>query len=831
MKGYATGSPPGGFAGRRAQMNGYGSPSYPPSDAGSDARSSAKALYERRKDYARDGVGRASEVSRYRVEVRRPPTSRGPAGAVGERAGGGGGRGAGPPPGPGAATASRPSRQHLTTFVLDRRDAVVTVDDGIRKLRLLLAKGRVWTQDMILRVDDRAVGLVDLESGNELEHFPLSTVQLCQAVLDACSYDSVLALACKDPAQSKPDLHLFQCDPVKADLICEDIESAIGDSRGGKPKRRPEVLRMVSQADGGIPPPPRAPAPAPPGTVTQVDVRSRVAAWSAWAADHGDLERSRQYQDPEESAEMTAARIDRDVQILNHTLDDIEFFVTKLQKAAEAFSELSKRKKAKRSKKKAPGEGVLTLRARPPPPDEFLDCFQKFKHGFNLLAKLKAHIQNPSAEDLVHFLFTPLNMVVQATGGPDLARSVLSPLPTRDTVDLLQGTVRAEEQQLWLSLGDAWIRTRAEWPRDQFVPPYVPRFRNGWEPPLLGSQAATPGAAPDEQDRHQLAESVAGMADHRREQERSRLSAEQATVPDFLPPDRGYGSRGAPQRRLARSKYDFTARNSSELSVMKDDVLEILDDRKQWWKVRGTGGDCGFVPNNILDPVRPQEPGLPRSDPPFTHTIQKQRPERSPRQPDPASIPAPPSTPAPAAGPLPPAGPAPAPKGAPAAGGGEGGGGGILRDSLKHKRPSGDGRKSQMEEVQDELAQRLTIGRGAAQKKFQAPRPTPPAVHVTYDSSPDQVKLWLQSKGFGPVTVTSLGVLTGAQLFSLNKDELRSVCPEGARVYSQITVQKAALEDNEGSSELQEIMRRRKEKIAAAGSDSGVESFDEGSGH
>ncbi|XP_038624015.1 uncharacterized protein LOC119946696 [Tachyglossus aculeatus] len=37
--------------------------------------------------------------------------------------------------------------------------------------------------------------------------------------------------------------------------------------------------------------------------------------------------------------------------------------------------------------------------------------------------------------------------------------------------------------------------------------------------------------------------------------------------------------------------------------------------------------------------------------------------------------------------------------------------------------------------------------------------------------------------------------------------------------------------DTEGSSELQEIMRRRKEKIAAAGSDSGVESFDEGSGH
>lgn len=38
-------------------------------------------------------------------------------------------------------------------------------------------------------------------------------------------------------------------------------------------------------------------------------------------------------------------------------------------------------------------------------------------------------------------------------------------------------------------------------------------------------------------------------------------------------------------------------------------------------------------------------------------------------------------------------------------------------------------------------------------------------------------------------------------------------------------------QDISGSSELQEIMRRRQEKISAAASDSGVESFDEGSSH
>ncbi|XP_065598642.1 epidermal growth factor receptor kinase substrate 8 isoform X1 [Cyrtonyx montezumae] len=828
MNGHISNTPPGGYGSYSPQINGYGSPTFAQAEREQNSRTSAKALYEQRKNYARDSASSISETSQYHVE-------------------------------------------HLTTFVLDRKEAMITVDDGIRKLKLLDAKGKVWTQDMILQVDDKAVSLVDLESKNELENFPLSTIQHCQAVMNACNYNSILALVCKEPTQNKPDLHLFQCDEIKASFIHEDIESAISDSKSGKQKKRLETLRMISSADGAIPPPPRAPAPVPPGTVTQVDVRSRVAAWSAWAAEQGDYEKHRQYPDHEETAEMIAARIDRDVQILNHILDDIEYFVTKLQKAAEAFAELSKRKKTKKSKKKGPGEGVLTLRSKPPPPDEFVDCFQKFKHGFNLLAKLKFHIQNPSATELVHFLFTPLHMVVQTTGGPELASTVLSPLLTKDTIDFLQYTVTSEEGQLWMSLGDTWTKARADWPKDQFIPPYVPRFRNGWEPPLLNFTGA-----PNEQELNNLAESVANFAEQQRKQEIKRLSTEPPSVPDYPPADgyafsntvykrgplldqgaavaafkqtvsrhvdRNYEAHNKTQtKKYAKCKYEFMARNNSELSVLKEEIVEILDDRKQWWKVRNKSGNTGFVPNNILDPLRNYEGGLGLPEPVYTRTIQKQRTDYVTKQPDQVpATPSPPPMPAPvpATVPLPPSTPAPIPVPVPKAPAtvsrqsstSSDSGGSVARDSQKHKQVPVDRRKSQMEEVQDELVHRLTIGRSNAQRKFHVPRPNIPVVNITYDSSPEDVKAWLQSKGFNPVTVNSLGVLTGAQLFSLNKEELRTVCPEGSRVYSQITVQKSALEANSGSSELQEIMRRRQEKISAAASDSGVESFDEASSH
>lgn len=49
----------------------------------------------------------------------------------------------------------------------------------------------------------------------ELENFPLSTIHLCQTVLNQTRYLSVLLLVCQDKEQHRPDIHFFHCDEVE----------------------------------------------------------------------------------------------------------------------------------------------------------------------------------------------------------------------------------------------------------------------------------------------------------------------------------------------------------------------------------------------------------------------------------------------------------------------------------------------------------------------------------------------------------------------------------------------------------------------------------------
>uniref|UniRef100_A0A663F685 Epidermal growth factor receptor kinase substrate 8-like protein 2 n=1 Tax=Aquila chrysaetos chrysaetos TaxID=223781 RepID=A0A663F685_AQUCH len=601
---------------------------------------------------------------------------------------------------------------------MDKSESIVTVDDAIRKLILLNSKEKIWTQEMLLQVNDKSIRLLDCESQEELEDFPLPTVQHCQTVLNQMRYSSILLLVCQDSEQHKPDIHFFNCDEVEAEMVHEDIESALADHKHGK-KIRPQTLKQSGTLwDSGFP------------------AACSLGSLSPWFV-----------------AFLSSQ------QILNCTLDDIEVFVARLQKAAEAFRQLNQRKKGKKNKKKGPAEGMLTLRARPPSEAEFIDCFQKTKLAFNLLAKLRKHIQNPSASELVHFLFGPLELIISSCGGPELAKSVVSPLLSKDATDFLRGHLTPKEINLWDSLGETWTRSRAEWPREANIPTYIPKFRNGWEPPVEIFRGA-----PWEIDIGHLQEELSpflvtltpffpfqlssanGYPYRNSSLKRGQTSDQTQAVDAFKQNvtqhvNRNFEAQGmALPKRYAKIRYDFTARNANELSVLKDEILEVLEDNKQWWKLLNRSGQAGYVPYNILDVVKLEE----------------------------------------------------------------------LEQVCKLIH--------QMDELNDELLKKITNNKiQPPQRNFKVEKPQQVFVPLTFESSTEEVKAWLEAKSFSKETVEHLGILTGAQLFSLNREELKKVCgDEGNRVYSKITVEKNQLEKSRGESELQEIMKRRQERIDSA---------------
>ncbi|TRY97042.1 hypothetical protein DNTS_001452 [Danionella cerebrum] len=660
--------------------------------ARSDSKISAKTLFEQRKKYSNSNVI-MQETSQYHV-------------------------------------------QHLSTFVMDKTESIATVDDAVKKLKLLDSKDKIWTQEMLLQVTDKSIKLLDCETKEELENFPLATVHHCQTLLKQTRYPSVLLIICQDNEQHKPDIHFFYCDEVEAEMVHADIDSALGDNTRGK-KMRPQTLKlnqekMKRQRETIIPPSEMNQAPGVKGRVATTDIKEELSM-----------------QDPESNMQL-AQRIEKDVQILNCALDDIEIFVARLHKAAEAFAQLNQRNRSKKNKKRGPAEGMLTLRAKPPSEGEFIDCLQKMKLSFNLLAKLQKHIQNPSASELVHFLFGPLEMILQSCGSPELARAVLSPHLSRDTVDFLRGHLTPKEMTIFELLGDGWTRPRADWPRDQCAPLYIPKFRNGWEPAVELFRSS-----PWETESVPLPKSPM--------QPKSPIQPEYRSKEIFgsqssLSSNGSFSS--AASRKYAKIRYHFVARNANELSVLQDEVLEVLEDDKQWWKLRNRSGQAGYVPYNILDVVKLEDPQA-TIEPPYSPSFRGQSPSGS-------------------------------------------------QGSDK------DGHTHQMDKVNDELLMLISSNKiHQPSRNFKVVRQS--AAPLTFDSSPAEVTTWLNAKGFSKPTVDRLGILTGAQLFSLNKDHLKAVCgDEGSRVFSQITVQKSQLEKSRGDSELQEIMKRQQEKIDSA---------------
>uniref|UniRef100_UPI00398F7732 epidermal growth factor receptor kinase substrate 8-like protein 3b n=1 Tax=Pristiophorus japonicus TaxID=55135 RepID=UPI00398F7732 len=464
--------------------------------------------------------------------------------------------------------------EHLTTCDLDSNN-MTSVDHCITKLKLLHAKGKIWGQDMLLQLIDTSFKMVDIETKDDLELFPIDAIQDSQAILNSCICNSLLALTIRDKNKRKTSVYMFQCEEVSADLIQTDIEKMIRGTKvelGKQDMLRNNLESMLPQHSR--PPYGKSAMTPPPERWISPDYDKPP---NPAMSEHGSWAEQQSRTPSEYGTKISnddALMAQRNTEILNHVLDDLEKFNDKITEAIGSKEQKKKKKKKKKSKK---NKELL------PPKEEFEDCLQKIKYAFNLLSNLQDHLDTPSAADLVHVLFQILEFILSYIPSLDLAQNLITPFLIPPAIEFLASNTTAEEKEIWTSLGDAWNVSRSDWPNGDSFPKYIPTFYDGWEPPALQPlRAPTPNQSQSLERGH---------------------PREQMEDPRGAPFER---SQKDPQ--FARAMYDFVKRNTRELSVMKGDFLEVLEATKQWWKVRNSSSHVGYVPSNIMQLVNREEP-------------------------------------------------------------------------------------------------------------------------------------------------------------------------------------------------------------------------------
>ncbi|KAA0705059.1 Epidermal growth factor receptor kinase substrate 8-like protein 1 [Triplophysa tibetana] len=432
------------------------------------------------------------------------------------------------------------SLQRLVKFSLGD-EGVDTVEEALPQVHDLLDHYQMSSVEVILEIRADRVSLRD-RNNQDLETFALSSLLRCDCVYSASlRHPSLLLLVCQSSTQKRPSVYLFSCTTFSAERIRDDIKQVVSHR-----KIRENRFVESSMDISGVPSPPYSQAPNPPSNHPPPPYPGIRANGMV----NGQPDKS-----------FLKAQVE--VDLLNHCFDDMEVFMGKLQQSAEAQMILNQRsKKKKRSQKKSADEDLLTAKAKPPFEKEFIDTFQKFKYSFSLLARLKSSISNPTSYELLHHVFKPLDMVSN-------------------------NNLTTQEQELWTLLGPNWTQHRSALRSP--VAPYTPTFLDGWRPP--GSD-------------------VAGWVDpveiqHKQDAELSKVEVTNINLSNNKTTQQytRHNVMSTVNERSYRCSYDFVARNSSELSVLQGETLEVIEASKRWWKCRNKFNEVGFVPFNLLEPI------------------------------------------------------------------------------------------------------------------------------------------------------------------------------------------------------------------------------------
>jgi len=506
--------------------------------------------------------------------------------------------------------------------------------------------------------------------------------------------------------------------------------------------------------------------------------------------------------------------IQKDTILLNYCIDDIE---AKCRKLRESRAQVS--------------EGELDA-LEGYQATNFISIFQKVKLALNLLGRLNTHIRDPNAADLVHHLFPPLAFLMDACldlFDEDVQREVASPFMTQPAITLLQNCLSSREIKIWEACGDYW---RLPWSELSGAPriPYKPVFLDGWSPGYVTfdeEKQAAPASAQKAVSRQGSSSSsrqrAAAPVQHRGSRGSAPIQNRSDTESDYgsdgsvynvgkYSSRRGRSVSGQTEQEewrdglmakgadIALVTYTREGHNQRELSVMKGDYLEVLNNEKKWWKARNSEAEVGFVPYTILKSL------VYRDAPTYWEDAERERKSSQKRRsPPPAPRPAsPPRSASPAPSVVPPPPPQPTwttetPT--------------VIRRAAPKKTERSDSTATSMAE---ELRHVLSFYSEDKAKHLEIQKT--PDIFIDQRSTAREVKEWLQAKQFSNRVLKQMEGHNGRQVLGLQREALEAAFgkEEGGRLDSQIILSRNQTKYTQGrNSELRAILekaRRRSEK-------------------
>jgi len=528
--------------------------------------------------------------------------------------------------------------EHLASFQHESADSEITPEVAVKRLAAIGQDGGLFSQLMVMKLSNDYIKMLNGETMEPIEEYSIKSISLAKCITNTLVED-LFVFSTRYSSDKVGAIHLFHCRRTEAAIISTDINNRMRTTNmstaminGGFSNGEPVQLNGHS-AKVEVQPDEHEPK-------KDLDnigyVHDESSSHAHGVGVHQRVEAFQKISTPPKSTEIVRtgsksafdygskevrqARVNRDVQILNHCIDEIEAFVVELRKANDARKRLDKKGMKKSMKKKY--ESVRNL-AKGPDEKTIVDVFQKFKFSFILLGKLKPHISNPNAPDLLNYLFVPLQIIVKALG-LEKARRVESPLLTSPAIDLLTGCLKTREQDFWRSLGENWyLSATAPQFRSKSIQPYIPIFKNGWTPPEIvvddRSAAAAKSAAVmvermkivEEEVVHKKTaleeiqtQEVKSHAVHKGPQ--TQVSVEEKHVEKVTKKtdDKPIGLARLnmkTEKRYALVVYDYWAHNNKELTIRAGEKVLILNDTRRWWLVRNGHDEEGYVPSTVLE--------------------------------------------------------------------------------------------------------------------------------------------------------------------------------------------------------------------------------------